>query len=245
MSYDIFAKYYDLLMKDVDYHGLAEYYNQIFNVNGIAEGILLDLGCGTGKISSEMSKLGYDVIGVDTSIGMLMKARENTYGLEKEVLLLNQSMESLDLYGTVDCAVSVLDCINHLGGPEHVKKAFENVSLFMNPGGVFAFDMNTVHKHRNTLANNSFIYEDDGVFCAWQNTLNDDDSIDISLDFFEEDDGAYYRESENFTEKAYPTEKITELLEQAGFEVLNIYEGNTFNNLTESGDRAVFVARKR
>ena len=108
---------------------------------------VLDLGCGTGGISIEAAKKGYDVIGVDISVGMLNEARRKAAESGVSLLLLNQSMDELDLYGTVDFALCVLDGINHLDDAEMVKRTFERVSLFMVPGGAFAFDVNTPYKH--------------------------------------------------------------------------------------------------
>lgn len=243
MSYEIFAEFYDSLMENAEYDKRADYYQQILADNGIKSGILADLGCGTGSMSIRMHNKGFDVIGIDPGIGMLMQARQKTAGTD--ILLLNQSMEELDLYGTIDCAISTLDCINHLESKENVLTAFKKVSLFMNKGGIFAFDVNTVFKHRNKLADNAYIFENDKVFCAWQNSLNDDDSVDITLDFFEEDEGAYYRETERFTERAYPIEELKQMLEEAGFTVKSIYDDMTFSPVKEDSERAVFVAEKR
>ena len=243
--YDNFCRYYDSLTGDVEYSKRADRFYGILCANGCDGGILLDLGCGTGSMCVEMSVKGYDVIGVDSSVGMLMAAREKAAEKGLDILLLNQSMEELDLYGTVDCAVSVLDSINHLPSAEAVLRAFEKVSLFMVPGGIFIFDVNTVYKHRNILADNTFVLENDSLFCVWQNELNEDDSVSINLDFFEEEDGAYYRSSESFTERAYSIEKLTEMLDKAGFDILAINDDISENPLSERSERAMFTAKKR
>lgn len=145
---------------------------------------MLDLGCGTGGISIEAAKKGYDVIGVDISVGMLNEARRKAAESGVSLLLLNQSMDELDLYGTVDFALCVLDGVNHLDDAEMVKRTFERVSLFMVPGGAFAFDVNTPYKHKNVLADNAFVYDLDSLYCVWQNSYNESDgSVDITLDF--------------------------------------------------------------
>ncbi len=246
MSYDSFSRFYDLLTDNVEYEKRADYFCRLLSMCGIKDGILLDLGCGTGSMSVKMAQCGFDVIGVDSSIGMLNAAQQKMFECGKHLLLLNQSMQEIDLYGTVDCAICVLDGINHLSGAEDVKKTFEKVSLFMNPGGAFAFDVNTIYKHKNVLADNVFVYEPEGLFCVWQNNYNSsDNSVEISLDFFEEENGAYYRSGESFTEQAYELNEIRLWLEEAGFEVEGIYDDMTTEPVKPESERAVFLARKK
>lgn len=246
MSYDNFSDFYDLLTDNVEYEKRADYFCRLLSMCSIKNGILLDLGCGTGSMSVKMADKGFDVIGVDSSIGMLNAARQKAYESSAEILLLNQNMQEIDLYGTVDCAICVLDGINHLEGESDVKRTFEKVSLFMNKGGVFAFDVNTIYKHKNVLADNVFVYEPDDLFCVWQNNYNpEDNSVDISLDFFEEEDGVYYRSCESFSEQAYELENIKLWLEEAGFEVVGIFDDLTTDPVNPETERAVFLAKKK
>lgn len=246
MSYDNFSRFYDMLTDNVEYEKRADYFCRLLSMCGIKEGILLDLGCGTGSVSVKMAEKGFDVIGVDSSIGMLNAAQQKMFESGKHMLLLNQKMQEIDLYGTVDCAICVLDGINHLDSAEDVRKTFEKVSLFMNPGGAFAFDVNTIHKHKNVLADNAFVFEPDGLFCVWQNNYNSsDNSVEISLDFFEEEDGVYYRTGESFSERAYELDEIKKWLENSGFEVVGIFDDLTTDEVRADSEKAVFLARKK
>lgn len=246
MSYDIFSEFYDSLTDNVEYKKRADYFCRLLSLCNVKDGILLDLGCGTGSMSIEMAERGFDVIGVDSSIGMLNAARQKCFEYGNRILLLNQEMQNIDLFGTVDAAICVLDGINHLPSAKDVKKTFEKVSLFMNPGGAFVFDVNTLYKHEFVLADNAYIYETENVFCAWQNNYNPEDgSVDIELDFFEEEDGAYYRSSESFSEMAYELDTIKKMLEESGFEVMGIYDDMTFEPVKADTERAVFSARKK
>ncbi len=245
MSYDDFSRFYDRLTDNVEYEKRADYFCRLLSICNINSGILLDLGCGTGSMSLEMAKRGFEVIGVDSSVGMLNAAMQKMYESGVQMLLLNQNMQEIDLYGTVDCAICVLDGINHLGSADDVKETFKKVSLFMNKGGVFAFDVNTIYKHKNILADNAFVYDYDDFFCSWQNSFNpDDNSVEIALDFFEEEDGVYYRSGESFCEKAYELSDISAWLADAGFEVIGIYDDMTTDPVRETTDRAVFLVKK-
>lgn len=243
-SYDVFSQFYDKLTDNVNYKKRAEFFRTLLVRYGVRDNAtILDMGCGTGKFTCELAKMGYDMIGTDISPEMLCEARENMYTNDVSMLLLCQGMEELDLFGTVDCAVSTLDSINHLDSAEGVRKAFYNAGLFMNPEGMFIFDINTVYKHREVLGNNTFVYDTDEVYCVWQNTLNDDDSVDISLDFFECDGDSYYRSSQEFSERAYPIEDIKKWLEEAQFEVLDIFDDISGEPLKNDSQRAVIAAR--
>ncbi len=207
--------------------------------------LLLDLACGTGSISEEMAKLGYDVIGVDNSEEMLGIAIEKKFDSGLPIQYLCQDMREIDMFGTIDVTICALDSINHLPSFDDVKKTFSKVSLFAEPDGLFIFDINTIHKHLNILADNTFTYETDDVFLVWENKLNKSNyDININLEFFERDGDKYYRSTENFIEKAYETSDIDNALIETGFEILAHYDDDSFNPPNDNSQRIVIVARK-
>lgn len=243
-GYDAFAEVYDKLTDNIEYKKRADYVSALFDRYGVrGKEPILDLACGTGSLTIELAKLGYDMIGVDSSYAMLSQAQNKKYEENVDVLFLCQDMTELDLYGTISGAVCMLDSLNHLDSAEDVKRTIEKVGLFMEHGGIFIFDVNTIYKHREILGNNTFVYDCDDVYCVWQNSLNDDDSVDISLDIFERKDGAYYRSGEEFSERAYPIGQYKKWLGDAGFELLHIYDEMSDRELNDRTQRAVFVAR--
>lgn len=246
MSYACFAAYYDSLTEDVDYEVRSAYISNFFIRYGITDGIVLDLACGTGRMSIELANRGYDVIGVDASPDMLCEARENAAEAgHTNILFLCQRMERLDLFGTVRGCVCALDSINHLTRPEDVLSAFQKVSLFMEPGGVFVFDVNTAYKHREILGNQTFALEEEEVYLVWQNAYDPQtDTVEITLDFFERDGEAYFRETETFCERAYTVRTLTKLLEQSGFALLHIYDELTESAPRPDSQRLYFIVRK-
>lgn len=246
-SYGDFAFFYDNLTDNVDYEKRCSYISSLLAENGVGEGILLDLACGTGTMSIMLSALGYDVIGVDASEDMLSVAQEKKMNSGEDVIFLCQKMQELDLFGTINAAVSTLDSINHVTDENDVKEIFRRVSLFMEDKGVFVFDVNTPYKHKNILGDNTFVYDTDEVYCVWQNTTDDNLLTKVSLDLFEKDEDdeeTYYRYSEEFYERAYEIDKIKSWLEQYKFEVIGIYEEMTENEVAPDTQRAVFVAKK-
>lgn len=147
-AYGCFADVYDTLTSNIDYKELAGYYDRIITSHGGKRGILLDLACGTGSMSMQFSALGYDVIGVDLSTEMLSVAKEKPH---KNIEYLCQDMCELDMYGTIDVTVCVLDSINHLDSKENILRCFSSVSLFCDPEGLFVFDINTVKSTERCL----------------------------------------------------------------------------------------------
>lgn len=247
MSYGVFSEFYDALTANVSYDTVSQVLSSLLTRYGKSRGLLLDLACGTGSVSVRLAKKGYEVIGVDLSPEMLSEAQNKAYSAGQNILFLCQDMTALDLYGTVDAAVCTLDGLCHLPNEESVFAALQKVSLFMNPGGVFLFDVNSVYKHRAVLGNNTFVYDTDDVYCVWQNTLLPDGvTVQMDLDFFEpvSDAGDYVRQSERFTERAYPRETLEAMLKKAGFTVLDVFDGYSGKPAHDTSERLLFAVRK-
>lgn len=245
-GYSKFAWFYDRLTENVDYDLIGNRIDKLVSRFGGRKNILLEIGCGTGNLCEKMSSLGYDVIGIDSSQEMLSEALDKKYESGSEIQYLCQDMTELDMYGTIDVTVSVLDSINHLADVESIRKTFERVSLFAFPDGLFIFDMNTVYKHREILGNNSYIYDLDGLFCSWQNEYSSQyDSVEMFLDFFEEqEDGRYERFQESFKEIAIEEAEIDRLLKETGFEILAKYDDYSDRPVNEKTQRIVYVTKK-
>ena len=249
MAYGVFADYYDALTKNVNYAKKADYICALFERFGHKPEYALDLACGTGSLTIELKKRGIDIFGIDSSTDMLTQAMMKSDEAELDIMFIRQKMQSLELWGEIDTCVCTLDSLSHLNGRKELEKAFERVSYYMETGGLFVFDINTPYKHREILGNNTFVYDTDDVFLVWQNTYRDEDcSVKIDLDFFApepEGEGArYIRSSETFREYAYPTDTVRGLLENAGFEVLGVFDDFTFEPAREDSQRLTIAARK-
>ncbi|MEG1994445.1 MAG: class I SAM-dependent methyltransferase [Oscillospiraceae bacterium] len=245
MSYGTFASYYDVLTENIDYHKRAEYFDKLIEkFGGNRNGILLDLACGTGSLTTEFVKLGYDVIGVDGSEEMLSVAIEKKYENNIDVLFLCQDMRNLDLFGTIDVSICALDSVNHITDLGDLEKIFDKISLFSNEHALFIFDANTIYKHKEILSDKTFVYDCEDVYCVWQNSsCGDNNEIEINLDFFEKEEDCYYRSEESFFERAYSVSELTDVLTKTGFEVLAIYGDDTEDEPKEDTQRLVFVAK--
>ena len=169
MAYNEFAYFYDEFNGEADYDALYGYITDELKAHGITDGILADLGCGTGDLTLMLTQAGYDVIGIDRSEEMLSVLREKAdeLGLTGRLLLLKQDLLDLDLYGTIRAAVSTFDTYSHIGPQENFEKAIRKAAYFMERGGVFIFDLNTPYKHRHILAGQTFDIEAEDADCHW------------------------------------------------------------------------------
>lgn len=241
-GYGDFAEAYDALTFNVPYDEIADYYEKILRSMTDGER-LLDMGCGTGSLTVRLAQRGFDVIGQDASSDMLTFAAAKS----SEVCWICQKMEETELGDRVDAVISTLDSVNHLPDKTAVESCFSKVAENLKSGGAFVFDVNTVYKHREVLAENTFVYDIDGVYCVWQNTFcPEDNGVDIELDlFFEEEDGSYIRGGESFREIAFTEEELREMLDRAGFEVVNVWEYLTFDKPSPKSEKLMVAARLR
>ena len=244
MSYSAIAECYDALNSHIDYESFSSFLNREIRAGGIPDGsIVLDLACGTGNITLPLLKCGYDMIGVDLSGDMLNIARNKKGG--DKVLWLCQDMRSFELYGTVGAVVCCLDSINYLTSRNELGKCFSLVHNYLDPNGIFIFDVNTPYKFEHIYGNNHYILEDDGIYCGWQNYFDKKSGLcDFELSFFYENgDGSYTRLDETQTERCYSIKTITDLLIKNGFEIIKIISDFEGSPLKDTDERAYFVCR--
>lgn len=237
--YGALAAWYDRLTGDVDYNSFADYYEAEFDRTGGEFSLLLDLCCGTGTLSCEMARRGYELIAVDASEEMLMEAYAKGSCLEKPIMCICQRAEELDLYGTVDAAYCSLDGINYIE-PSFLGEVFRRLHLFVRPGGLFIFDLRTPEFFAS-LDGDVFVDENDDMLCLWRADFDADEKKMIyGMDLFERRGRLWSRSAEEHIEYAHEPEKICAMLERAGF------EGVKLTDKCPQGDRGrVFITAVR
>ena len=214
--YRFLAPWYDKLTGDVPYERFADFYEAEFRRNGGEFKLLLDLCCGTGTLTDVLSRRGYEMIAVDSSVEMLMEAQSKSAGLETPPLFLCQDAAALDLYGTVDAAVCSLDGMNYIP-PEDLPEVFRRLRLFVRPGGLLSFDIRTPDFLRS-LDGDIFVDEQEDVLCLWRADFEEDlPAIIYGMDIFSRQGRLWQRESEEHVEYAHEPAALQALLEQAGF----------------------------
>lgn len=246
MAYNGFAWFYDEFNVKADYDGLYQYVLGQLQEHDIRDGILADLGCGTGDLTLMLAQAGYDMIGVDLSEEMLavLRQKAETLGIGQGLLLLHQDLLQLDLYGTIRAAVSTFDTLNHIGPAPRFYEAVSRAGFFMEKGGVFLFDLNTPYKHRQVLANNSLTLEAPDAVCHWQNRYEPAAGrVDISLDILDTETGEHWAES--FPEYSYSLEEVRAALTRAGFALECVRDGENFGPLRPDSQRMILTAIKQ
>lgn len=214
--YRFLAPWYDKLTGDVPYTRFADFYEAEFRRNGGEFKLLLDLCCGTGTLTDVLSRRGYEMIAVDSSVEMLMEAQSKSAGLETPPLFLCQDAAALDLYGTVDAAVCSLDGMNYIP-PEDLPEVFRRLWLFVRPGGLLIFDIRTPEFLRS-LDGNVFVDEQEDVLCLWRADFEEAlPAIIYGMDIFSRQGRLWQRESEEHVEYAHEPAALQALLEQTGF----------------------------
>ena len=243
MAYNEFASFYDEFNGEADYDALYSQIHAKLEAHGIHDGIVADLGCGTGELTLMLTQAGYDMIGIDQSEEMLCVVRDKAeqLGLSGRLLLLRQDLLKLDLYGTIRAAVSTFDTFNHI--PD-LDTAIANAGFFMEKGGVFLFDMNTPYKHQKVLGDNEFTFEEEDAACVWRNHYNAADrKVEITVDIDYHETGEHFHEE--FCEYTYDLATIRAALEKHGFALETVCDGETFGPLTEESQRYFFCATKQ
>ena len=245
-SYESFAGVYDLFMDNIDYPAWCTYLIGILKEYGIEDGLIAELGCGTGSMTELLAAEGYDMIGIDNSPDMLEVAQEKRVESGLDILYLMQDMREFELYGTVRAVVSICDCMNYILEEEDLLEVFCLANNYLDPGGIFVFDMNTPYKYREVIGNTTIAENREEGSFIWENCFYEESQVNeyaLTL-FIKEEDDLYRKHEEFHYQKAYEPERVKELLEEAGLKVEAIYDAFTREPVREDSERIYFIARE-
>ena len=248
--YSVLAPYYDEWNAEIDYAAWADGVEAFIrkNENGKVRDVL-DLACGTGRMTIELAKRGYDMIGVDRSPEMLDFARSAAEkageGISSRILWLMQEMTDFELYGTVDAVISCLDCVNHLTTTDDLSRCFSLVHNYLNPDGLFLFDVNSKRKFEEVYADKTYVFEAPGVYCVWENRYARG-LCDFGITLFKKEEKGLYRRYEACErERLYSVRTLKKLLQDNGFEWIGAYPAPYEGTLANDEDRLYIAARAK
>lgn len=247
-EYDIyggFASVYDKFMDNIPYDEWHQYLVKLLHEHGICDGIVVDLACGTGEMTRRLADSGYDMIGIDFSEDMLDIAREKC---SSEVLLLGQDMRELDLYGTAKAMVCVCDGMNYLCSVDDLKKVFERVKVFLEPGGVFIFDMKTAYFYREVLGDRTMTENREYASYIWENQYDTKEKINEYLltiyELVDDDKDLFVRTDEVHRQRAYNIEEVQNAARACGLSCIHVYEAFSKEAPKEDSQRLYFVVQR-
>jgi len=243
-KYVDFAYIYDKLTYDVRYDETASFIEEIFEkFSDEKPSLVCDLACGTGTMCLKLNEKGYDMIGIDFSENMLDVALNKSEG--KNILYLNQDICDFELYGTVDAFLCLLDSINHITDEKQLKKMFSLVHNYLNPEGLFIFDINTKYKFENVLSDNIFTYDSDEIYYVWENEYRKDEKLcDFYLTFFVGENDVYKRIDEYHVERCYEEDELEKMIKNSGFQVVAKYGEGTFEKPQKTSERIFYILKK-
>ena len=246
-AYTSFAKVYDTFMDNVPYEEWAEYLAELLQEYDIEDGLVLDLGCGTGSLTEILATKGYDMIGADGSAEMLEIAMEKKAQSGHDILYLLQDMREFELYGTVRAVVSVCDCVNYITDEKELEQVFRLVNNYLDPEVIFIFDFNTEYKYKEILGEQTIAEDREDCSFIWDNYYYEDESMneyELTLFIKEQDSNLYRKYQEMHYQKAYTLDAMRERIEWSGLEFVTAYDAYTRKAPTETSERICVVARE-
>jgi predicted TPR repeat methyltransferase len=244
--YSGFASVYDLFMDNVPYDEWADYVQKLLKKFNIEEGLLLELGCGTGSMTRQLADRGFDMIGIDNSEEMLSIARDKS-SEGYNILYLCQDMREFDLYGTVAAVVSVCDSMNYILTEEELLQVFRLVNNYLDPGGLFIFDLDTQYMYEEVLGDQTIAENREEGSFIWENSYYEEEQMnEVTLSIFvPETEDLYRRYEEIHYRRAYSLEKVKQLIEEAGMEFVTVYDMLTERKPQADSERVYIIAREK
>lgn len=242
-AYTAFAEVYDLFMDDVPYQEWKQFLTDTLQEEGIYGGLVCELGCGTGRMTRLLAQSGYDMIGIDLSEEMLGVARE---AQSEGILYLAQDMREFELYGTVRAVVCVCDSINYLTSEEDLLAVFRLVNNYLDPGGMFIFDLNTHYKFSELMGTQTFSEHREEGSLIWDNYYDEEERLnEYALTIFvRQEQGLYRKYEELHYERCYEPAVVKGLLEQAGMRFIKACDSKDHGPVRENSERIYMIAKE-
>lgn len=244
-AYSEFARVYDQFMDQTPYESWCEFLTMYLKKEQISDGLVVDLGCGTGTLTRLLAEQGYDMIGVDASMTMLQIAREKEN--LHEILYLNQDMRELELYGTVRAVISVCDSLNYLLEEEDLMETFRKVNNYLDPGGFFIFDFNTLYKYQEVIGDAVIAENREDCSFIWENYFHEEEKINeyqVTIFQKQEEGSCYEKFEEVHYQRGYTLQEMKNCLKKAGLIFVEAIDADTLGKVHKKSERIYVVARE-
>lgn len=243
-AYEDFAEVYDTFMDETPYEEWADFVTTALKNAGISNGLVLDLGCGTGTMTELLAKAGYDMIGVDLSDRMLNIAMRKREKSGRDILYLEQDMREFELYGTVGAVICLCDSLNYLLEEEDLLQTFRLVNNYLDPGGLFLFDFNTVYKYETVIGDTVIAENRDDCSFIWENYYDAAEKLneyDLTI-FVREKNDLFRKFTETHLQRGYTLPVIKNLVEKSGMIFQRAIDADTHGEVTAKSERIYVFA---
>jgi len=247
-AYTGFAYVYDEYMDNIPYGEWSAYLIELLKEQGIsAEMSVADLGCGTGTVTMILDKAGYSCVGIDNAQEMLTIAADKMYDSGQEIIYSLQDMRDFVLPYEMDAMISICDSMNYITTKEDLEKVFKCVYEGLVVGGVFIFDLKTIHFFKDVLADNVYAENRDSSAFIWDNSYDEEsrnNCYDLAV-FIENEDGSFERYEENHFQHGFYNDEVLEAAEASGLKVEAVYEAFTHDEPKEESERLYYILKKQ
>lgn len=245
-QYEFLSRIYDELMANVDYPKWAKFMSDLAEKQGEKPINILELGCGTGNITLELLKMGYEVVGIDISEEMLEIAREKTADFGEKAILITQDITDMDFdVYEIDCVMACNDTFNYIVEKEELASLLSYLYPRMKKGGQLVFDISSRYKLEHILGNNVFGESFEDWAYLWENFYDEQERlITMEINLFTQEEGAYRRDIETHYQRAYTKEEIIDLLKKTGFREIKTYGDFEWEASHENTERIFFSCIK-
>lgn len=246
-AYTGFAYVYDEYMDNIPYEEWSEYLIKLLVEQGVTKGMsVADLGCGTGTVTQILDKAGYECVGIDNAPDMLTIATEKMYEEEQQIIYSLQDMREFELPYEVDAMISIADSMNYITSKEDITSVFQCVKEGLKQGGVFIFDLKTIHFFRDILADNTYAENREDSAFIWDNIYDEqtrNNEYDLAV-FIRNEQGSFDRFEENHFQHGFTQEEVLSAAQAAGLQVVAVYDAFTKEPPKSESERLYYILRK-
>lgn len=254
-NYNQLAQYYDLIH--------AELTADIEFILSLASGkkrIILELGCGTGRLALPLARAGHRVFGLDSSLEMLALAKvkldREPADIQSSVAWIEGDMTSYHIGRLFDLVTISHNTLHELT-PDTVRKVFSQIKKHLRPDGLVFIDLSNpffaLQQHDDDffwVEDRTFIDPESGFLVHQRSTV----SFDLPGQRLHIDKVLISQEGEALPGKRYTDEtdlymmyphELVLLLESAGFQLDQLYGGYAWEPFGDDSDRMIAIARHR
>jgi SAM-dependent methyltransferase len=237
------APWYDELMASVPYEDWVRYVENLVRRFGADVHKVLDLACGTGRVSAIFAERGYSVVGVDISPSMIEVARSKRQ--LNGIRYYCQPMQQLSLGERFDLVICLFDSINYVTEPADVRATFLRVHDHLRPGGLFVFDINAQAAFELDLFTQSSFGPGRRLHYSWRASYDPSTRLcSVDMRFMANKDGKRQEFTERHLQRCYDVDELVSYLAHANLTCLATLDAYTMRPAHRHSDRVFFVARR-